>query len=106
MGRDIDVKAKVTKESVLDYIAKHKGELRQRFGVKAIGLFGSFARGDASDGSDIDVVVELERPDLFDLIGVKQTLEEAFGRKVEVIRLRETMNVSLKHRIQRDAVYV
>lgn len=100
------MKTNITKERLLEFISEHKGELRKRFGVTRIGLFGSYARGDASGGSDIDIVVELEKPDLFDLIGVKQTLEEALGRRVEVIRLRETMNISLKRRIQRDAVYV
>jgi hypothetical protein len=96
----------MTKEDLLNFIAEHKDELRRSFGVKKIGLFGSYARGEVSEGSDIDIVVELEKPDLFYLIGIKQTLEEALGRKVDVIRLRDTMNASLKRRIQRDAVYV
>jgi predicted nucleotidyltransferase len=70
----------MTKEDLLNFIAEHKDELRRSFGVKKIGLFGSYARGEVSEGSDIDIVVELEKPDLFYLIGIKQTLEEALGR--------------------------
>jgi hypothetical protein len=97
---------RIVKDDIINFIAEHKDELRRRYGVRKIGLFGSYARGEMFEGSDIDIVVELEKPDLFYLIGIKQTLEEALGRKVDVIRLRDTMNRSLRRRIQRDAVYV
>ena len=97
---------KVTREDLLNFISSHKDEFRRSFGVRRIGLFGSGARGELSPESDIDIVVEMDKPDLFFLIGVKQTLEEAFGKKVEVVRLRDTMNRSLRRRIERDAVYV
>ena len=51
-------------------------------------------------------MVELEEPDLFYLIGIKQIVEEAFGNKVDIVRLRENMNKALKHRIERDVIYV
>ena len=75
-------------------------------GAKKIALFGSYARGDIYENSDIDIVVELEEPDLFYLIGIKQIVEEAFGNKVDIVRLRENMNKALKHRIERDVIYV
>lgn len=96
----------MTREDLLNFISEHKDELRRSFGVRTIGLFGSYALGEEFEGSDIDIVAELEKPDLFYLIGIKQTLEEAFGRKVDVVRLRDTMNPSLRRRIERDAVYV
>jgi predicted nucleotidyltransferase len=54
----------------------------------------------------VDVVVELERPDLLLLVGIKQELEELLQRPVDVVRYRERMNPFLKKRILRDAVYV
>ena len=66
--------------------------------------FGSYARGNADEQSDIDIVVELENSDLYYLIGVKQAVEDAFGAKVDVVRLRDKMNISLKRRIERDAI--
>ena len=54
---------------------------------------------------DIDVVVELENPDLFNLIGIKQDLEERFHCAVAVVRYCEKMNSFLKRRIDQEAVY-
>jgi hypothetical protein len=65
----------------------------------------TLARGEDTDASDVDVV-ELERPDLLLLAGIKQKLEELLQRPVDVVRYREQMNPFLKKRILRDAVYV
>lgn len=97
---------KMTREDIINFISRHKAEFEERFGIKKIGLFGSYARGEVRDGSDIDIVVELKKPDLFCLIGIKQAIEEALGHKVDVVRLRDKMNDALKRRIERDAIYV
>ena len=100
------MRTRMTREYLLNFIAEHKDELRLSYGVRTIGLFGSYAKGEEFEGSDIDIVVELDKPDLFYLIGIKQSLEEALGRRVDVVRLRDTMNPSLRRTIERDAVYV
>jgi predicted nucleotidyltransferase len=94
------------REDIINFISAHKAKFQQEFGVKRIGLFGSYARGDVRDESDIDIVVEIEKPDLFYLIGIKQAIEEALGSKVDIIRLREKMNQTLRSRIERDVIYV
>lgn len=94
------------KDEIINYIQTHKPEFIENFGVKKIGLFGSYARGENYEGSDIDIVVDLEKPDMFYLIGVKQSIEEAFGVRVDIIRLRDGMNQLLRNRIERDAIYV
>lgn len=53
------------REDIIDFISSHKTEFEQRFGIKRIGLFGSYARDEGREESDIDIVVELEKPDLF-----------------------------------------
>lgn len=63
----------------------------QKAGIRRAGIFGSAARGEARDGSDIDILIEpadQKRFSLFDLVGVKQSLEEALKRKVDVIDYR------------------
>ncbi|MGA8179159.1 MAG: nucleotidyltransferase domain-containing protein [Desulfobacterales bacterium] len=79
---------------------------RGRYEIIRIGIFGSAARDTMEALSDIDVVVELSRPDLFYLVGIKQDLEEKFHRPVDIVRYRERMNAFLKKRIDKEAVYV
>ncbi len=60
-----------------------------RNGVKRAAVFGSFARGDAKKGSDIDLVVEFKvSKGLFDFIGLQMELEDALGRKVDLVTYR------------------
>lgn len=96
----------MNRDDIVSFISIHKSEFEQKFGVKRIGLFGSYARGDVREGSDIDIVIELKKPDLFFLIGVKQAFEEALEKKVDVVRLRDKMNRFLRQRIERDVIYV
>jgi len=79
---------------------------KEKYSILKIGFFGSVARDEIKEASDIDVVVELSEPDLFKLIGIKQDLEERFKREVDIIRYRNTMNRFLKKRIDEEAVYV
>jgi hypothetical protein len=69
----------------LDGLRRLSPELAARH-VARIGVFGSLARGEAKPGSDIDVLVELTAEgDLFDLVAVKNILEQAFGTRVDVV---------------------
>jgi predicted nucleotidyltransferase len=56
--------------------------------------------------SDIDVVVELEKQDLFNIIGIKQDLEEQLQQAVDIVSYRKNMNEFLKRRIDNEAAYV
>jgi len=79
---------------------------RDRYEIVRIGVFGSAARNSMNEQSDIDVVVELGKPDLFYLIGIKQDLEEQLNCPVDIVRYRDRMNQFLKNRIDKEAVYV
>ena len=79
---------------------------RDRYEIIRLGVFGSAARDYMNEQSDIDVVVELGKPDLFYLVGIKQDLEEKFRMPVDIVRYRDTMNGFLKKRIDKEAVYV
>jgi len=93
-------------DEILRVLAQFRDRRAKEFGITRIGIFGSLARGEATDASDVDVVVELERPDLLLLVGIKQELEELLQRPVDVVQYRERMNPFLKKRILRDAIYV
>ncbi len=79
---------------------------KDRYEIMRIGIFGSAARDDMNEQSDIDVVVELGKPDLFYLIGIKQDLEEKFHQPVDIVRYRDEMNAFLKRRIDKEVIYV
>lgn len=76
------------------------------FRVSRLGVFGSVARDEAGVESDIDVVFETDDPNLFRTAHLRQELEEWLGHPVDIVRLRPTMNISLRERILREARYV
>ena len=82
-----------------------KPELEERYGVTRIGIFGSVARNEAHNGSDIDIVVDMA-PDLLKRVSLKAELELLFDKKVDVVRYWHGMNHYLKARIDQEAVYV
>ena len=96
----------IRREEVLQILARFRDLKRDEFGIVRIGIFGSVTREEMMDTSDVDIVVELARPDLLTLVGIKQEMEELLGRPVDVVRYREQMNPFLKHRINREAIYV
>jgi len=96
----------MTKEELLRGLKEYKERHLRKYGITSLGIFGSVARGDDTETSDIDVVVELEKPDLFVLGNIKLDIEEAFGRHVDIVRKRERMNPLLAARIERDVIYV
>ena len=90
---------------VLQALSQFRQDRRDEFGIIRIGIFGSAARDQMMDESDIDVVVELAEPDLLALVGIKQELEGLFHRSVDIVRYRAKMNAFLKRRIEQEAVY-
>jgi predicted nucleotidyltransferase len=91
---------------ILRVLTRFRDLKQDEFGIVRIGVFGSVAREENTDTSDVDIVVELNRPDLLALIGIKQELEELLHRPVDVVRYRDRMNAYLKRRIEQEAVYV
>ncbi|WP_008319434.1 nucleotidyltransferase family protein [Leptolyngbya sp. PCC 6406] len=90
---------------ILNQLKQRQADLQERYGVTRIGIFGSVARGEATPDSDIDIVVYM-MPDLLQRVRLKAELESLFGRSVDVIRYRPTMNPYLKSRIDKEARYV
>ena len=93
------------REAALKVLREHKQEFEERYGVTRLGIFGSVARDEATDESDVDVVVEMA-PDLFGRVSLKDELETILGAKVDLVRYWRRMNHYLKSRIDREAHYV
>ena len=75
----------LNKDEILDKLRELKPILSEEYAVKEIGIFGSFAQNEASDESDIDVLVELHRPIGWDFFTLQIYLEGIFGRKVDLV---------------------
>jgi uncharacterized protein len=98
---------KALKQSeIIQILRDYSCKSGQYYSIKRIGIFGSAAREQSCEASDIDVVVELGDQDLFILIGIKQDLEERFEIPVDIVSYRNRMNQFLKDRIDKEAVYV
>jgi len=83
-----------------------KEQHAEEYHLRALGYFGSYARGEAGEESDVDVVFQTDHPDLFLTAMLRQDLEAFLGQPVDVVRLRDSMNPRLKSRIEREATYV
>jgi predicted nucleotidyltransferase len=97
----------VNRDEVLVTLAEHQEELRRQYGVKSLALFGSVARNEATDASDIDVLVEFEQTvTLFDLVALQLDLERSLGvSKVDVV-MRDSIYPQIKENILSEAIDV
>ena len=79
-----------TLSSILDQLRVLLPDLRARYGVRALGVFGSYARGDQAPGSDLDLLVEFdERPlSLFEFVRLENELSDALGLEVDLVEKR------------------
>jgi uncharacterized protein len=93
-----------TREDILK-ILEARSESIKKFGVREIGVFGSFARGDQKETSDVDVLVELDRPKYRNYMGLLEFLESTFGRKVDLV-MKGSIKPLIKKRILRETIYV
>jgi len=107
------MKERPTRQQILQVLADELPNLRRRFGVKNIALYGSYARGTASPRSDVDVLVELEEPLGLQFVALAQYLEERLGRRVDLLAasdLRRNRTTSryqhIAADIERNLIYV
>lgn len=94
-----------TKDEYIEILKQCATVLRTHFGVSSLRLFGSVAREEQQETSDVDVCVEM-KPDLFLHVELKRYLEEKLGCPVDVIRMHRNMNDFLKRQIEKDGIFV
>lgn len=92
-------------KEALEVLQSYKREHADEFGIVRIGIFGSVARNEATEDSDVDVIIETKHPNLFKLSRIRLDLEELMHTHVDLVSFRESMNTFLKERIQKEAVY-
>jgi len=93
----------MTKDQALDILAAHSSEIR-RLGAESISLFGSVARGDASEDSDVDLLVEFEQTvGLLTFCRLRLYLEDILGCRVDLVT-PDALKDQFRDRILREAI--
>ncbi len=93
---------------ILNYLSDNKKRLQDDYHLTKIGLFGSVARGEQNDSSDIDLIVEFEpnTQDLYSLkLRLKSEIQDKFNKPVDICRLKYIKPI-FKNNIQADIRYV
>lgn len=94
----------LTRESILKFLKTHKQEFKEKYAVEKIGLFGSYAKNEANENSDIDIIVKM--PSSFDIYyDFKEYLEATFEKKVD-LGLEKSIRSFVANEIKKDIIYV
>lgn len=95
-----------TKNEILHLLSLYKPTAQSKYGLTRLGIFGSVARDEHTEGSDVDVCYEGRVPTLLTLDLIQTDLEKLLESRVDLVRVRDGMNSLLKQRIQKEGVYV
>jgi len=94
------------RDDVLKILADHRDELHQQFGVKSLALFGSVARGEATETSDVDLLVTFARPvGLFGLYTLQDYLVQLLGCAVDIGTL-DSLKPRIRARVLAESIDV
>jgi predicted nucleotidyltransferase len=94
-----------TLDIILEKLREIKPELQRKYPISSLGVFGSYARGEATDDSDIDIAVEIHGPMGLNFIAMADEIESLFGIKVDVVPQRSIKPGYLPY-VEKDIVYV
>ena len=96
----------MTRDEVIETLRAHRETLAERFGVRSLALFGSYARGTATDSSDIDILVRFDGPATSkSYFGVQFYLEDLFGRPIDLVT-DKALRPRFRPYVEREAVDV
>ena len=87
-------------------MSEFKSQFGDKFGIIRLGIFGSVAREENNEDSDIDIVVEVKKPSLTIMYELEQSLKALFDCDVDLVRYRQSLRPLFKSNIQKDVVFV
>ena len=96
-------------KTVTEYISLLRDYMQRnadKYGISRMGIFGSVARNEQTETSDVDIYVEGQLRGFFAISGIKQELEELLGCPVDIVRLRDKMDTLLREKILKEGIYV
>jgi hypothetical protein len=93
-------------EEIKKILEEHKLELKDRYKIKNIGIFGSYVRNEQKQESDVDILVEYtETPDLIDFIDLKNYLSDITNLKIDLI-MKKTLKPNIGKNILKEVIYI
>ena len=96
-----------TLSEIKEILRKHKKELKERYKVTSIAIFGSYARNEQKETSDIDILIDYYKPiSLLKLIELENYLSDLLGVKVDLITKNSIHNPYVKKSIEEDLIYI
>jgi predicted nucleotidyltransferase len=96
----------MTRYEIIEFLKSHKTEIEQRFGVTKLGLAGSYARDEAKNESDIDIIVEIDSPNRFrSFFYLLYFLQDSLGKKID-LATESSLKPIVKKTILKDILYV
>ena len=96
----------MTKENIIEVLRSVTEESLLRYKARIRGIFGSVARGDEDERSDIDILVDFtETADLFDFVGLALFLEEKLRRRVDVVPI-DTIRSEIRNAVMKETIYI
>lgn len=95
----------MTKEEILEKLSQEKETITKKYSVEKIGLFGSYARNQQSETSDIDFYVEFKNKSFRNLTGLWNFLENLYNKKIDIIHKHKNNNQVILKNIQKEVIY-
>ncbi len=99
----------LTQAKVIKILRRELPDLKANFGVKRMGIFGSFAKGMQRNDSDVDILAEFEKPIGLEFVEFAEHIEKLLDRKVDILTSGSIKNIRIKKvatEIERDVIYV
>ena len=93
-------------QDCIEKLSAFKREFGRQYGITKLGIFGSVARQENTEDSDIDIVVEVEKPTLSLMYELREMLKSIFKCEVDLVRFRSTLRPLVRSNILNDVVYV
>ncbi len=92
-------------DTILTILRAHKAELQEKYPISRLGVFGSYARGEATEKSDIDILVDITGPMGLSFVAMAEEIEKLLGKKTDVVPHRSIKPAYLPF-VEKDIIYV
>ena len=96
----------ITTNEIITLLKRFKAETASRYGIKSMGLFGSYVRNQQTEHSDIDIFVTLQNSDFLILEKIKEDLENLTQSSIDVVNFRDSLRPLFKQNILKDAILI